>query len=98
MQLTSDEPWKPTSDKFAVEEQRYISSIRSLDQVIDEGELTFENLHRHVADEKSYHYSRAAIESKYDLYNVLRGSHTNAPCDIDGNGLQRKDDEKLYPK
>ena len=29
---------------------------------------------------------------------MLRGSHTTAPCDIDGNGLQGKDDEQLYKK
>ena len=29
---------------------------------------------------------------------MLGGSHTTAPCDIDGNGLQGQDDEQLYPK
>ena len=62
LQLTSDEPWKPTSYHFAVEEQRCLSSIRHLDQVIDEGELAVENLHRHVAAAKSYHYRRSYID------------------------------------
>ena len=73
-------------------------SIRHLDQVIDEGELSVENLHTNVAAAKSYHYSRAVIEFEDDLYNVIRGSHTTAPCDIDGNGLQGQDDEQLYKK
>ena len=86
------------SDHFDVEEQRCVSSIRHLDQVIDEGELVVENLHRHVSAAKSYHYSRAAIEFEDNLYNVLCGSHTTSPCDIDGNGLQGKDDKQLYTK
>ena len=98
LKLTSYEPWKPTSDNFFVEEQRCVSSIRHLDQVIDEGELAVDNLHRHVDSEKSYHYSRAAIEFKDGIYNVLCGSHTTAPCEIGGNGLQGQDDEQIYPK
>ena len=53
LQLTSDEPWKPTSDNFSVEEQCCVLSIRHLDQVIEEEEIAFENLHRHVAAAKS---------------------------------------------
>ena len=52
LKLTSYEPWKPTSDHFAVEEQRCILSIRHPDQVIDEEELAVDNQHRYVAAAK----------------------------------------------
>ena len=98
MQLTPEEPWNPSSDHCAVEQQLCVLSIRHLDQVIEEEEIAFENLHRHVAASKFYHYICAAIEFEDDLYNVLRGSHPTTLCDIDGNVLQGQDKKQLYPK
>ena len=96
--ISGCEPWKPTSDHFDVEEQRSVLSIRHLDQVIYQGELAAENLHRHGAAAKSYQYSRAAIEFEVDIYNVMRVSHTTTPCDIDGNVQKGQDAVQLYPK
>ena len=104
IEMTSDMPWEPCSAEHAEREENCVGSVRTLDKqatLDDRDRFEVENLHRHVHAVQTLFQSRPLTEipedGDDDLGDRLVDTIQVAADDPNGDGLDGKKDEDLYP-